>query len=328
MKIGIPDDYADMVRALPCFSKLAGHEVSVWNDAECDVDVLVERFADLDALVLLRERTKLPGALIQRLPKLKLITINGPHPNIDVETCTAQRVVICVGHGRISYATAELTWGLILASMRQIPQQVERLRNGGWQSAIGTTLRGRTLGIIGFGKIGSVVASYGRAFGMNVLVWSRATGLEAATQAGYETTSDRSEIFRRSDVVSLHVRYGKQTDSMVTADDLALMHPASLIVNTSRAGLIAPGALEAALRAGRPGFAAVDVYEQEPVPPSGHPLLSMQQALCTPHLGYVERDQMEAYFSDQFDRVLAFAAGNPVDVEYPEALLVDRERRG
>ncbi|MEP7456370.1 D-2-hydroxyacid dehydrogenase family protein [Phyllobacterium sp. SB3] len=318
MKIGIPDDYANVVDSLQCFGQLDGHDVTIWNDAERDVDILAERFRDIEALVLLRERTQLPAALICRLPKLRLITLNGPHPNVDVEACTGNGTLICVGHGRISYATAELTWGLVLAGMRSIPQQMARLRAGGWQSELGTGLRDRTLGVLGYGKVGSVVASYGRAFGMKVLVWSRDGGLAAAEAAGHTPCPNRRVLFEQADVLSLHVRYTKETAGIVTADDLAAMKPTSLIVNTSRSGLIAPGALLEALKCGRPGRAAVDVYETEPS--HSEPLLALSNVVATPHLGYFERDQIEAYFGDQFHRVLAYVDGRPIDVENPDAL--------
>jgi len=319
MKIGLPDDYAGVLQTLSCLPKVAGHDVVIWNDVVRDIDVLAERFRDVDALVLLRERTQLGGSLIRRLPNLKLITINGPHPNIDVEACTANGTLICAGRGRTSHATAELTWGLILAAMRQIPQQMQRLQRGAWQSALGTSLRGRTLGVVGFGKIGTIVASYGRAFGMNVLVWSRARGLAEASKAGFDTCSDRAELFAKADIVTLHTRYAPETYGLITSEHLARMKPTSLIVNTSRSGLIASGALLTALRRGRPGLAAIDVFDTEP-PGADDSLLHLDNVICTPHLGYFERDQIETYYSDQFERVLAYTRGEPIDMENPEAL--------
>ena len=320
MNIGIPDDYADMVRSLDCFAKLADHNVSIWNDACRDVDVLAERMRDTEALVLLRERTVLPDALLARLPRLRMITMSGPHPNFSLEACNAQGILVCVGHARISYATAELTWGLVIAAIRRIPQEMARLRAGGWQGGLGTVLHGRTLGIIGYGKIGKVVAGYGKAFGMKVLVWSRDSGQLAAIADGLEVCPDRESLFERSDVVSLHIRLVPETRGFVRASDLARMKPTAVLVNTSRAGLIEPGVLEQALKNGRPGSAAIDVYETEPVFGADHPLLKLDNVVCTPHLGYFERDQMEAYFSGQFDRVLAYADGAPVDVENPQIL--------
>jgi D-3-phosphoglycerate dehydrogenase len=318
MNIGIPDDYVDMVRSLDCFARLAGHDVSIWNDACRDVEVLAKRMRDIEALVLLRERTVLPDALLARLTKLRMITINGPHPNFSLEACTAGGILVCAGHGRRSYATAELTWGLVISAVRHIPQEMARLRGGAWQGQIGTVLRGRTLGVIGYGRIGKVVASYGKAFGMKVLVWSRDRGQREARDDGLEVCPDRESLFERSDVVSLHIRLVPETRGFVRASDLARMKPTSVLVNTSRSGLIEPGALVGALRQGRPGHAAIDVYESEPVFGADHPLLKLDNVICTPHLGYFERDQMEAYYSDQFDRVLAYAAGAPVDVENPQ----------
>jgi D-3-phosphoglycerate dehydrogenase len=320
MKVGIPDDYADVVRTLPSFKKIGGHSVSIWTDAAHDVDTLAERFSDIEALVLLRERTPISAALVARLPKLKLITISGPSPNIDMEACTAQGIVVCAAKNRESYATPELTWALILSAMRQIPQEVAGLKAGGWQRHIGRVLHGRTLGVFGFGRIGKVVAGYGRAFGMHVVVWSRERGRVEANAQGFDVSASQDDIFAQADVLSLHVRLTADTRGIVTAADLARMKPTSLFVNTSRAELVQPGALADALRAGRPGAAAVDVYENEPVLGAAHPLLHLPNALCTPHLGFVALDQLDEYFSDQFDRVLAFERGEPIDVANPAAL--------
>jgi D-3-phosphoglycerate dehydrogenase len=314
MKIGIPDDYAGVVHTLPSFKKMAGHAVSVWTDAARDVDVLAERFADLDALVLLRERTRISAALVARLPKLKLITISGPYPNIDVDACTAEGIAVCAAKNRESYATPELAWALILSAMRRIPHEVAGLKAGGWQRDIGRVLHGRTLGIFGFGRIGKVVAGYGRAFGMRMLVWSQERGRAEAKAQGFEVSECKDDLFAHADVLTLHVRLTPQTRGIVTRADLARMKPTTLFVNTSRAELVEPGALVEALRAGRPGSAAVDVYEDEPVVGADHPLLQLPNALCTPHLGFVTLDQLDVYFSDQFDRVLAFARGEPIDV--------------
>jgi D-3-phosphoglycerate dehydrogenase len=320
MKIGIPDDYADVVRALPSFARLSGHAVSVWTDAAPDTDTLGERFKDVEALLLLRERTPISAALVARLPRLKLNTISGPYPNIDVAACTAHGIAVCASANRASMATPELTWGLIMAAMRHIPGEVARLKGGAWQHRIGRVLHGRRLGIYGFGRIGKVVAGYGRAFGMGVLIWSRERGrAEAATQ-GFEVAAGPQELFTRSDVLSIHLRLTPQTRACITRADLARMRPDALFVNTSRAELIEAGALVEALRAGRPGAAAVDVFEHEPVLGARDPLLALPNALCTPHLGFVALDQLEDYFSDQFDRVLAFERGQPIDVINPEVL--------
>ncbi|HEX2224970.1 MAG TPA: D-2-hydroxyacid dehydrogenase family protein [Thermoanaerobaculia bacterium] len=320
MKIVIPDDYQDAVRGLACYSKLAGHEVTVFRDSSEDLDVLAERCRDADALVLIRERTRVGEDLLARLPRLRLISQTGKGTShIDLAACTRRGIAVTAGTGS-PYAPAELTWALVLAAMRHLPQEVARLRAGHWQSTLGTGLRGRTLGIWGYGKIGTLVAGYGRAFGMDVLVWGREGSLSRARADGYAVAAGRESLFERSDVLSLHLKLDAETRGIVTAADLARMKPDALLVNTSRAELIASGALEAALRAGRPGFAAVDVYEEEPVLGAKHPLLAMENAICTPHLGYVEKDSYELYFSQAFDQVVAFAAGAPSGVVNPEAL--------
>jgi D-3-phosphoglycerate dehydrogenase / 2-oxoglutarate reductase len=320
MKIGIPDDYADVVRTLPSFVKMSGHAVTVWTDAVPDVDGLAERFKDVEALLLLRERTPISAALVARLPGLRLITISGPYPNVDVAACTAHGIAVCASTNRASMATPELTWGLIMAAMRHIPGEVARLKGGGWQHQIGRVLHGRRLGIFGFGRIGKVVAGYGRAFCMPVLVWSRERGRGEARAQGFEVATGPDELFAQADVLSVHLRLTPETRACITRADLARMQPGSLFVNTSRAELVTPGALVEALRAGRPGSAAVDVFEHEPVLGARDPLLGLPNALCTPHLGFVALDQLDDYFSDQFDRVLAFERGEPVDVINPAVL--------
>ena len=320
MKIGIPDDYADVVRTLPSFAKMSAHAVSIWTDAAPDLDALAQRLKDVEALVLLRERTPISAALVVRLPALRLITISGPYPNIDVAACTAHGIAICSSANRASMATPELTWALIMSAMRRIPGEVARLKAGAWQHDIGRVLHGRSLGIFGFGRIGKVVAGYGRAFGMRVLVWSRERGRAEARAQGFDIAADAHELFAQADVLSVHLRLTPETRACITRADLARMRPTSLFVNTSRAELIEPGALVAALKAGRPGSAAVDVFEHEPVLGASDPLLALPNALCTPHLGFVALDQLDEYFSDQFDRVLAFEAGQPIDVINPEAL--------
>jgi D-3-phosphoglycerate dehydrogenase len=321
MNITILDDYQDAVRSLACFSKLTGHAVTVWNDHVEDTDTLAERLADTEVLVLIRERTPISGQLLERLPKLRLISQYGVIPHIDIAACTRLGIVVSSGqYGRPSYATAEFTWGLIIAAMRHIPQEVARLKAGGWQSSIGLSLHGRTLGVYGYGRIGKLIAHYGKAFGMQVLVWGRESTLEKARADGFAAAATRQDFFSQSDVLSLHIRLTDATRGIVTAGDLASMKETALIVNTSRMELIEAGALEQALRRGRPGMAAVDVYEQEPVLGARHPLLALENALCTPHLGYVERDAYEFSFGNVFDQVLAFAAGAPVHVVNPEAL--------
>jgi D-3-phosphoglycerate dehydrogenase len=320
MNVTVLDDYTDIVRTLSCVRLLDGHRLTVHTDCERGIDALADRLRDTDALVLLRERTRVGAELIARLPRLKLITLNGPYPHVDAAACTARGILLCSEHARTSYATAELTWGLIIAAMRHIPQQMARLKSGQWQNRAGTGLRGRTLGIYGYGRIGKQVAGYGKAFGMRVLVWSREKARAQALADGYHVAAAREALFEEADVLSIHVRLLPETRGLVTAADLARMKPAAVFVNTSRAELVAGGALVAALRAGRPGAAAVDVYESEPMTDAGDPLLQLDNVVATPHLGYMERDQMENYFSDQFQRVLAYAAGKPYGVVNPEAL--------
>lgn len=317
MQIVIPDDYQDCVRHLDCFAKLAGHGVTIFNDTSADEDELARRFAGADALVLIRERTRITPALLDRLPRLKLISQTGKVSNhIDVADCTARGIAVAEGKGD-PQPTAELAWALVLSAMRHLPQEIARLKAGQWQGTLGRQLRGRTLGIWSYGRIGKVVAGYGRAFGMRVWAWGRAGSLAQARADGFEAAPSRERFFADSDVLSLHVRLTAETRGLVTAADLARMKSDSLLVNTSRAELVEPGALEASLRAGRPGLAAVDVYEEEPVLGARHPLLSLANAVCTPHLGYVERDNYELYFGTAFDNVLAFAAGKPANLADP-----------
>jgi D-3-phosphoglycerate dehydrogenase / 2-oxoglutarate reductase len=321
MNIAILDDYQDTIRTLACFGKVAGHKVTIWNDHTKDVNVLAERLRETEVLALIRERTPIQAPLLERLDRLRLISQVSVYPHIDVAACTRRGVMVSsfMGSGRPSYATAELTWGLVIAAFRRIPQEVAALKAGRWQaSPIGIGLRGKTLGIYGYGRIGAVVAGYGRAFGMNVLVWSREASLGRAREDGYAVATSRETFFAESDVVSLHLRLIDATRGIVTAADLARMKPAALLVNTSRAGLIATGALEAALRAGRPGMAAVDVFEEEPVLGGRHPLLAMDNVVAVPHLGYVERDGLETMFSTIFDQIVAYAGGKPINVVNPE----------
>jgi D-3-phosphoglycerate dehydrogenase / 2-oxoglutarate reductase len=322
LRISILDDYHDTLRTLPCFSKLEGHDVTIWNDHVEDVDALAERLRDAEALVLIRERTEIRGPLLRRLPKLRLISQRSVYPHIDVDECTRLGVVVSSGQhpGTPSYATAELTWGLVLAAARQIPQQTAALRAGRWQIGVGSTLRGKTLGIYGYGRIGSVVAGYGTAFGMKVLVWAREASLARARADGHAVAPSKEALFEECDVLSLHMRLVEATRGIVTAADLARMKPTAVLVNTSRAPLIEPGALVDALRAGRPGFAAVDVYEHEPLTDPDDPLLRMDNVVCTPHIGYVTREEYELQFSDVFDQIVADAAGSPINVVNPAAL--------
>jgi D-3-phosphoglycerate dehydrogenase len=320
LNITVLDDYTDLVRTLSCVPMLGEHALTVYTDCERNIDVLAQRLKNTDALVLLRERTRVSAALLARLPRLKMITLNGPWPHVDLDACTVRGIIVCSEHARTSYATAELTWGLIIAAMRHIPQQMARLKNGQWQNRAGRVLRGRTLGIYGYGRIGKQIAGYGKAFGMRVLIWSREKARAQALADGHEVAASREALFEEADVLSLHVRLVAETRGMVTAADLARMKPTAVLANTSRAELIADGALVTALRAGRPGAAAVDVFENEPMMNAQHPLLRLDNVVATPHLGYMEHDQMENYFSDQFKRVLAYAAGKPYGVVNPDAL--------
>jgi D-3-phosphoglycerate dehydrogenase / 2-oxoglutarate reductase len=322
MRVTILDDYHDTLRTLQCFKKLAAHEVKVWNDHLQDTDALAARLKDTEALVLIRERTKIRAPLIERLPKLRLISQRSVYPHIDIDACTKRGIVVSsnMHPGTPSYATAEMTWGLILAAARVIPQNVAALKAGKWQVGVGSTLRGKTLGIFGYGRIGAEVAKVGKAFGMKVLVWAREQTRAKAAADGYAVAASKEQFFDASDVLTLHMRLVDATRGIVTAADLARMKPTALFVNTSRAGLVEKGALEEALRNGRPGKAAVDVYDEEPVVGGKHPLLSMDNAVCTPHLGYVTRDEYELQFSDIFDQINAFAAGKPTNVVNPDAL--------
>ena len=322
MKVSILDDYHDTVRTLACFSKLAGHDVTVWNDHAQDVDTLAQRLTDTEALVLIRERTQIRTPLLERLPKLRLISQRSVYPHIDIDTCTRLGIVVSSSQhpGAPSHATAEMTWALILAAERQIPKQMASLKAGKWQTGIGTTMRGKTLGIYGYGRIGSVVAGYGRAFGMNVLIWARPQTLVAARADGYDTAASKEAFFSECDVITLHMRLVDATRHIVTAADLAHMKPTALLVNTSRAPLIAPGALVEALRRGRPGMAAVDVYEHEPLLDTADSLLNMPNVVCTPHIGYVTRDEYEVQFVDIFDQIVSYAAGKPINVVNPDVL--------
>jgi D-3-phosphoglycerate dehydrogenase / 2-oxoglutarate reductase len=323
MKITILDDYHDTLRGLACFKKLDGHDVTVWNDHVQDIDSLAARLKDTEALVLIRERTKIQAALLDRLDKLKIISQRSVYPHIDIDACTRHGVIVSSGQhaGTPSYATAELTWGLVLSAMRQIPQQMAALKEGKWQIGVGNSLREKILGILGYGRIGRTVAGYGVAFGMNVMVWSSEGSRERARKDGYAAAPSKEAFFKECDIISLHLRLVDRTRGIVTASDLASMKPTALIVNTSRAALIEPGALVLALQAGRPGMAAVDVYEEEPLLDAHHPLLGMSNVVCTPHIGYVTREEYEIQFSDIFDQITAYCSGAPINVVNPEALV-------
>ena len=322
MNISILDDYHDTLRSLPCFSVLAGHDVTIWNDHVQDVDTLAHRLRHTEALVLIRERTRIEAPLLERLPQLRLISQRSVYPHIDIAACTRLGVIVSSSQhaDTPSYAAAELTFALILAAMRRIPQQMNALRAGEWQTGVGNTIRGKSLGIYGYGRIGSVVAGYGKAFGLDVQVWARDASRARARDDGYRVASSKAAFFETSDIVSLHMRLVDATRGVVTFDDLARMKPTALLVNTSRAQLIAAGALVAALRNGRPGMAAVDVYEEEPLRDPAHPLLRMENVVCTPHIGYVTREEYEIQFRDIFDQIVAYAGGKPINVVNPDVL--------
>jgi D-3-phosphoglycerate dehydrogenase len=316
VKVSILDDWFDTLRTLPCFERLAGHEVTVWTDHVDDAAVLADRLVDAEALVLIRERTPVTAGLLARLPALRLISQRGVYPHIDVDACTRHGVVLSSDTSATgpSYATAELTWALILAAARQLPQQMASLQAGTWQAGVGATLRGKTLGVLGFGKLGRVVAGYGRAFGMPVLVWGTERSRAAAAAEGHAVATSQRDLFAAADVVSLHVRLTPATRGLVTGADLAAMQPSAILVYTSRAGLIVSGALAAALRAGRPGRAAVDVFDVEPLTDPADDLLTAPNLVATPHIGFVTREEFDTQFADVFDQVNAFAAGAPTHV--------------
>ena len=319
MRIAVIDDYQNAFKTLQCYSKLNGHEVIVFTDTETDVSKLADRLKDADAVVLTQQRSSFPRALIEKLPKLKLIGQTGrAATHVDLDACTEKGIVVSAGGAGSPNPTAELTWGLILSALRKLPFEIARLKQGHWQSTLGSSVKDKTLGIYAYGKIGSIVAGVGKAFGARVVCWGREGSTGRARAAGFEVAKSREEFFAESDIVSLHLPLNKETRGIVSREDLARMKSTALIVNASRAGLIADGALVDALKAGRPGFAAVDVYEKEPI--SDHPLFEMENATCTPHLGYVTRETYEDYYAVVVDDIVNFAAGKPSNVLNPEAL--------
>ena len=326
MNITILDDTFDTARGLPCFARLHAHRVTVWNDHTKDLATLAARLADTEVLVLIRERTPIRAALLEHLPRLRLISQISVYPHIDIDACTRRGVVVAskLRPGAPAHValqvTAELTWGLILAAMRRIPQQMASLKAGRWQESVGLGLRGRTLGIFGYGHIGRVVAGYGKAFGMQVQVWGSDASRARALADGYVAAGDKDAFFADCDVLSLHLRLNDATRGIVTAADLSRMRPTALLVNSSRAALIEPGALVSALHAGRPGMAALDVFDEEPLTDTHDALMALDNVVCTPHIGYVERDSLEAQFSEIFDQILAWAAGRPINVVNPAVL--------
>lgn len=317
LTVTISDDYQDAIRTLDAFKKLEPHQVSIFTDTVTEEDQLVARFADAQVIVPIRERTVFDESLLSRLPKLKLISQTGKGvAHIDVAACTRLGIAVAASSGN-SYAPAELTWALTLAAVRNLGEHLASAKAGTWQAdGIGTCLKGRTLGIYGYGGIGKIVAGYGKAFGMRVIAWGRDGSLARAREDGIETASSKADFFRESDVLSLHLRLNAETKGIVTAKDLASMKSTAVLINTSRADLIEPNALVTALKAGRPGFAAVDAYEVEPV--QDHPLFSLPNALCAPHLGYVEKDTYEIFFGGAFDNILAFESGERKILVNPE----------
>jgi D-3-phosphoglycerate dehydrogenase len=328
MRIGILDDYFDTVRRLPCFAKLAGHEVTIFQDHVQDTDELAARLSDIEALVLIRERTEIRAPLLARLPKLKLISQRSLYPHIDVDACTEHGVILSSSqHAETpSYAAAELTFALALAAARDLPGQIASLKAGQWQCGVGTTLRGKTYGVHGYGRIGREVANFAKAFGMDVVIWAREATRQRASADGWRTAASQKDFYAECDVISLHMRLLDATRHIVTRDDLAHMKPSAILINTARAGLIAPGALVAALREGRPGKAAVDVFEDEPMRDTDHPLLNMPNVIATPHIGYVSMEAYEKQFSEIFEQILAYAAGAPINVINPTAIGMQRTK--
>ena len=323
MKIVVLDDYSDAFRTAPSFPRLRDHDVVVFRDSERDPIKLAARLKDADAVVLTQERSALPRAVIAHLPRLRFVTQTGSHRHhIDTAACTEKGIVVSAEPltPKASYSTTELTWALILASVRHLPYEAQQMKQGMWQTTIGTELHGKTLGVYGFGKIGTWSAAVGKAFGMRVTCWGREGSKAKARATGYEVPESREAFFAEADVLTLHIFFNQETRGIITAADLACMKPTALLVNTGRMLLIEEGALVAALNNGRPGFAAVDVYEQEPVVGGNHPLLKMPNVLCTPHLGYAVREKYENFYRIAADNILAFAAGHPINVLNPEAL--------
>jgi len=321
MRIAVIDDYQDAFRKLACYAKLKGHEVVVFNDTEKDPVKLAERLKDADVVLLTQQRSRFPRAIVERLPKLKLISQTGRNAgHIDVAACTERGILVAGAGGGNPNPTAELTWGLIISALRSVPYEVQRLKEGHWQSTVGDGLKGKTLGVYAYGRIGSVVARAGKAFEMRVMCFGREGSTARAREAGFEVAGSREEFFSNVDVLTLHLPLNAQTRGIVKRSDLARMKPTALLVNTSRAPLIEEGALVEALKAGKPGRAAVDVYEDEPVLGASHPLVKMSNVVCTPHLGYVEKSTYESYYGTAVDSIVAFISGQPANILNPEAL--------
>ncbi|MEM1361374.1 MAG: D-2-hydroxyacid dehydrogenase family protein [Pseudomonadota bacterium] len=323
MRVHILDDWFDTLKGLPCFAKLDGHDVTIWTDHEPDPSRLALRLSEAEALVPFRERTAIAAELLDRLPGLKLISQRSVYPHIDVDACSRNEVLLCsnMHAGTPSYAAAELTWALILAAMRQLPAQMASVKAGRWMMGVGRSLRGRQLGLYGYGRIAQAVAGYARAFGMKVVWWSSEEGRARAAADGEIVAPSREAFFATSDVVSVHVRLKPTTHGIIGSADFAAMQERSVFVNTSRAGLVEPGSLLAALNAGRPGTAAVDVFDTEPLTDPNDPLLSHPNLIATPHIGYVTEDEFDLQFSDIFDQINAYADGAPINMINPEAFV-------
>lgn len=321
MKIAVLDDYQDVFRSLKCYPRLKGHEVVMFRDSVKDPAKLAERLDGFDAVILLQQRTPFPRAAAEKARTLKVISQTGRNVNhIDVAACTERGILVCGAGAGLPNHTAELTWGLIFTALRHIPQEVQALRAGKWQTTIGATVVGRTLGVYAYGRIGSIVARVGKAFGMRVVCWGREGSTAQARADGYEVAPSREAFFESSDIVSLHIPLNKETRGIVKYADLARMKAAALIVNTSRGPIIEADSLVKALKEGRPGFGAFDVYDDEPVLGGNHPLLKMDNVVCTPHLGYVDRDTYEKYYGAAVDSILAYAEGKPENVLNPEVM--------
>ncbi|MFM9971496.1 MAG: D-2-hydroxyacid dehydrogenase family protein [Burkholderiales bacterium] len=321
MKVAIIDDYQNAVKTLDCFAKLKGHEVTIFSEPDNDLLRIADRLKGFDAVLLTQQRTRFTRAMLERATSLKLISQTGPGAtHIDVAACTERGVLVSAGGGGMSASTAELTWGLILGAVRHIPFEVEQLKKGKWQTTLGYSLHGKTLGVYAYGRIGSIVANVGRAFGMQVVCFGRGASVEKAKAAGFAAASSREAFFEGADIVTLHLPLNAETRGIVKPEDLARMKPSALIVNTSRSGLIGDAVLAAALTNGRPGRAAVDVFDEEPVLDANHPLLKMDNVVCTPHLGYVARENYESYYGAAIDQIVAFANGKPINVANPDLL--------
>jgi D-3-phosphoglycerate dehydrogenase / 2-oxoglutarate reductase len=319
MKIVIPDDYQNLVDQLECYSLVRHHDITRYREPARDLAQLVERLRDADVIVSIRERVEFSRALLEQLPQLKLLALVGRNSHaLDFAACTALGIPVATGKSNSPVAPAELTLALIVSSRRNVALEAERMKRGDWPCTLSHRLRGSTLGIFGLGAIGQLVAEGGRGLGMDILVWGQKASLEKAAAARYGAAASKEELFERSDVLSLHVRLSRGTQGIVGADELARMKPTALLVNTARAEVIQPGALLAALRQGRPGYAAVDVYEQEPIVNGDHPFLAMPNVLCTPHLGWAEWTNFELYFREAFEQIVAFERGQPLRLGNPD----------